>query len=249
MIKLFSSGRPGKLAMGVVVPSSNRIVERVTEDVLRFIPDVDASYARIPYWGRGNGQPAVGYDVESFLGAVELLTHVSPSTIIWNGTRASAFSFDLDRQLCDDVKRLHGIGASTTSLAVLSVLSQHDVKRLSLVTGGPPKYIDAIAANFAAKGFEIVSQLRMGEFENAEYAKLDLGPMRDFCIEDANATKPDAFLIWSTNLPGHDLVVEVEEATGIPVFDSAAVGVWAGLRELGVDPAPAAARGRLFSGK
>ena len=248
-MKLLNAGRPGEHSMGVIVPSSNRVVERVTEDVLSFFPQIDACYARVSYWGRGNGQPAIGYDEESFLGAAELLSHAEPSVIIWNGTRASAFDFDLDRQLCEEVMRRFGIRADTTSLATLDVFRTFNVRRVALVTGGPLDYIDRIVDNFEKAGVEVVSQLRLGEFGNADYAKLDVTPIFNFCLNDALVAGPDAILVWSTNLPGHGVVAEVEKLTGIPVFDSAAIGVWAGLREVGVDSSPVAVRGRLFAGK
>ena len=47
-------------------------------------------------------------------------------------------------------------------------------------------------------------------------------------------------LIWSTNLPGFDLVAEMEAETGVPVIDSCTVGIAAALAEIGVEAAPQA---------
>ena len=60
-------------AFGVIVPSSNRVVERTTEKVLAYFPDVAACYSRIPLHGNGKGQPVDGYDVPSLDGALESL--------------------------------------------------------------------------------------------------------------------------------------------------------------------------------
>ena len=57
----------------------------------------------------------------------------------------------------------------------------------------------------------------------------------------------DAVLIWSTNLPGHGFAAATETQIGIPVLDSAAIGVWAALRRLGVEAHPASSLGRLFA--
>ena len=57
----------------------------------------------------------------------------------------------------------------------------------------------------------------------------------------------EAVLIWSTNLPGWLAVPGLEAELGIPVLDSASVGVWACLAGLGLDPGPAAACGRIFT--
>jgi maleate isomerase len=64
----------------------------------------------------------------------------------------------------------------------------------------------------------------------------------------AAASRPDAILIWSTNLPGLEAMAPLEAELGIPVIDSAAAGVWGALDALGVDMAPARPFGRLFGG-
>ena len=63
----------------------------------------------------------------------------------------------------------------------------------------------------------------------------------------AKDAKPDAILLWSTNLKGWDVMAPLEAELGIPVLDSASVGVWACLDAIGIDPAPAAKLGRIFT--
>jgi maleate isomerase len=63
----------------------------------------------------------------------------------------------------------------------------------------------------------------------------------------ARDAKPDAILLWSTNLPGWETMAPLEAELGIPVLDSAAVGVWACLDAMGIDMAPAAKLGRIFA--
>ncbi len=57
---------------------------------------------------------------------------------------------------------------------------------------------------------------------------------------------PDAVLIWSTNLPGFELMAPLEAELGIPVLDSAAVGVAGLLSEAGVPTKALAPLGRVF---
>jgi maleate isomerase len=42
------------------------------------------------------------------------------------------------------------------------------------------------------------------------------------------------------------VAAELERELGIPVYDTVALGIWAGLRAAGVDTRPARAWGRLF---
>jgi maleate isomerase len=74
-------------AIGTVLPSSNRMVERVLGEILSLFPEVDGCVARIPYWGQGRGQPADGYDLGSFREAAPLLGHAGVGAICWTGTR------------------------------------------------------------------------------------------------------------------------------------------------------------------
>ncbi len=55
-----------------------------------------------------------------------------------------------------------------------------------------------------------------------------------------------AVLIWSTNLPGLALVPALEAELGLPVPDSASIGVRACLDALGVDKRPMLRLGLMF---
>ncbi len=45
-----------RLAIGTILPSSNRMVERTLAAILPLFPEVDGCVARIPYWGQGMGR-------------------------------------------------------------------------------------------------------------------------------------------------------------------------------------------------
>ncbi|MFC7540012.1 hypothetical protein ACFQU2_11850 [Siccirubricoccus deserti] len=87
----------------------------------------------------------------------------------------------------------------------------------------------------------------LGLTDNLAASAVPPGRIAALVREVAAEARPDAILIWSTNLPGWMLMAPLEAELGVPVLDSAAVGVWACLAALGLDPAPAAALGRIFS--
>jgi maleate isomerase len=71
----------------------------------------------------------------------------------------------------------------------------------------------------------------LGIRDNFEAAGVSAGEISRLASELA-AGKPDAILIWSTNLSGHSLTESLGAAVGIPIFDSAAIGTISALRRL-----------------
>jgi maleate isomerase len=238
---------PGSRAIGVIAPSSNRVVERVTIDVLRLFPDVDACFARIPYFGDGQGQPADGYDARPFLSASEQLAHARVDVICWNATRGAALGFAPDLALGDEIERLTGLPVVTTALAALDVLARFGAPRIALVTHGAPPQAAPVIANFRECGVETGAALHLGFSDNFAASRADLAGVAEFARACAAEGKADAILIWSTNLPGHAIAARLESEIDLPVLDSAAIGVWATLRALSIDTRPASSLGRLFS--
>jgi maleate isomerase len=237
---------PAARAIGVILPSSNRIVERVTRDILSLIPDIDACFARIPYFGDGEGQPPGRYDEQPFLAAAELLTHARVDALCWNATRGAMLGFAPDRALSAHITQHTGLPVATTALAALDVFQSFRISRIALVTHGAAEQGEMVKQRFQEQGIETGAALHLGFTDNFAAALVE--PERIVGFAKACATKGgvDAILIWSTNLPGHAFAAALEEEIGMPVLDSAAIGIWAALRALGVDTRPAASRGLLF---
>jgi maleate isomerase len=61
------------------------------------------------------------------------------------------------------------------------------------------------------------------------------------------AENPQAIMIVCTNLRAAPLVEQLEQETGIPIYDSLSAVVWRALRLAGVDTAPIKGWGRLFA--
>ena len=237
---------PAALAIGVILPSSNRVVERATRDVLAHLPGIDACFTRIPYFGDGQGQPAGRYDETPFLAAAELLAHARVGVILWNATRGAALGFAPDEALCAAIERRAGLPVVTTALATLDIVRILGIRRVALVTHGTPEQGALFAARFGERGIAASAQLDLGFEDNFAAAQADPTRIVGFAQQSAARGGIDALLIWSTNLPGYAFAAELEREIGLPVLDSAAIGVWAALRALKVDMRPAACRGRLF---
>jgi maleate isomerase len=214
-------------AIGIILPSSNRIVERVTKFILEDFPGVDACFARVPY----GGHPSDGYDLKSFLHSATMLAQARPSIILWNATRGALIGFEPDRRLCALIEKETGIPATTTALETPALLKAFGLPKIALLQQGDCEEGDRLVATFASQGISILDRRDLGIRDNFEAANVTADEISRLVGELAVA-KPDAVLIWSTNLWGHTLTEGLSAQYGIPVFDSAAIGIMSALRRL-----------------
>ena len=232
-------------AIGQLVPSSNRTVERTVEALLAGYPDWGACYARIPFHPDGTGQPAQGYDLPPIRAAVELLRDAGVAAISWNGTKGCWDGFQVDRDLGAAMSAVAGCPVVSVALDTLTVLERLGARRIGLVAPGSLAQAELSARQFGTQGVEVKAMRAFGVATNHDSAALGASRI----AEAARAVAPgvDAVLLWSTNLPGLPVVASLEAELGIPVVDSAAVGVWGCLAALGLPGWPAAAvGGRMF---
>lgn len=234
-------------AFGVVVPSSNRVVERTTEAVIAKFTGIAACYARIPLFANGAGQPSDGYDVASLDGAIELLQHAQVELICWNGTKGAGIGFTPDRDFCAAVKERSGIPMVSTALATLDVLKLLGAGKIAIVSPLPRSSINAMSVNFGKQGFEVVGELGMDLTDNFSFSTVPPDYIAAAVRTLHDRSKPDAILMFNTNFRGLSVMAPLEAELGIPVLDSTAIGVWAALTAMGVDVSPAASLGRLFT--
>ncbi len=231
-------------AIGTITPSSNRAVERTLAALLPYFPGIDSCVARITFYGSGIGQPKDGYDAEPYRQAAWQLGHAGVGVVCWNGTRGAGLGLDADRALCAAMSDAAGCKATTASLGTAALLKRLGAGRIGIVTPGP-----AAAAKQAAAGFglSLAGAKAMGLTDNAASAAVPPERINFLARELAAEVRPDAILIWSTNLTGWMTMAPLEAELGIPVIDSAAAGFWACLDALGMDPTPAAKLGRIFA--
>jgi maleate isomerase len=58
--------------------------------------------------------------------------------------------------------------------------------------------------------------------------------------------RPQAIMVFCTNMDGASLAEDLEREVGIPIYDTIATAVWSSLRAAGVDPSRVKGWGRLF---
>ncbi|SMH54477.1 maleate cis-trans isomerase family protein [Mesorhizobium australicum] len=218
-------------AIGFIVPSSNRIVERATRRILERVPRMDACFARVPY----DGHPADGYDTASFETCAAMLAEARVDVICWNATRGALLGFEPDRRLCDLLEHRTGIPVTTTALATLDLLTSRKLTRIGLIAQGNPKEGQRLVGNLARRGIHVAAAHHLGISDNFEASRVSKDQIAYLTEKLAANGTLDAVLIWSTNLPGFALAAEMEGRIGIPVLDSTTIGVLAALEVAGVD--------------
>jgi maleate isomerase len=103
-----------------------------------------------------------------------------------------------------------------------------------------------ILANFATEGFECVAERHLRDKGNFSFAEVS-EPAIAAMIREVAAAKPEAIAVFCTNMRGGPIAAALEEETGIPVYDTVATAVWAGLRLVGESPSRVRGWGRLFA--
>lgn len=233
-------------ALGVITPSGNRVVERITTRLLDRFPTVSAHFSRIGVVGDRDPFPD-SYDLDGMLTAARLLSHAKPDVILWNGSKGGSIGFAHDADLKQRIAGATGIAATTSSLALVDALARLGVNRIALVTPYAEAYQQRIVARMAGEGIAVMAESHLGLTDNLSYASVPLDRILAQ-IETVAPARPDAVLTWCTNYAGALVAAEAERRHGIPVLDATTLPLWQALRLLGRDTAPAAPGwGRLFA--
>ncbi|MFD0667002.1 maleate cis-trans isomerase family protein [Ramlibacter sp. MAHUQ-53] len=232
--------------LGMLTPSSNTVLEPVTCDMLREVPEASAHFGRFAVTRIALSEGALAqFASPGVMQAATLLSHAHCQVIGWSGTSSSWLGFDADERLVQAIEAETGARGCTSVLALNEILARTGARRLALVT----PYLDdvqaKIIANYAAAGIEVVAERHLGLEDNFSFSEVTAGQLRAMCQEVAQA-RPDAIAILCTNLRGGPLVPELEAELGIPVYDSVATVVWKALQLAGIDTRRIQAWGRLF---
>lgn len=232
--------------VGTITPSGNTVVERVTLGVLRELPSVSAHFSRTPVFGAVDPSPGA-YGTEGLLAAAQLLAHAKPDVLVWNGSKGAGIGFAHDRALVQAVEAQTGVRATTSVLGLDALLRARGVRRLGIVT----PYTDAAQAStlqcLAGEGYACVSEAHAGLSDNLSYAGVPLERIAAM-VRAVAAARPQAIVCLCTNFPAAAVAAPLEAEVGLPVYDSAALGIWHALALLGVDARAAApAWGSLFN--
>ena len=233
--------------IGMLTPSSNTVLEPVTQSLLAGTPRLTAHFSRFKVTEIALDAPALAqFDDSAILRAAELLAHAKVDVISWNGTSAGWLGIERDVKLKDRIEAATGIRASTCVLALGDIQMRLGARTQALVTPYTDDVQAAIIDTFARAGVTCPVERHLSLRDNFSFGTVDentLRPMIAACL----AGHPDVVTIFCTNLNGARLAAEMEPATGPLILDSVAITLWGALMAIGEAPNQIAGFGRLFS--
>jgi maleate isomerase len=231
--------------IGVVTPSGNTVVERVTMAILRNFPDVTPLFSRTPVFGESDPFPE-SYGIDDMMTAARLLAHAKPDVLLWNGSKGAKIGVQHDRDFVARVESSTGIRATTSILALDELLRERGLMRIAIVSPYDAVYQEGLVGAYRDAGFDVVAERHWALKDNISFASIPSEAIAAM-VRDAAESKPDAVLTLCTNFPAASVIPALEIESGIPMFDSVSIGVWHALRLAGIDTAPAAAWGKVFA--
>jgi maleate isomerase len=235
-----------RILLGMLTPSSNTTLEPVTARMLSGLPEVSAHFARFRVTEISLGEQALGqFQLEPMLAAAELLADARCRSICWNGTAAGWLGFGRDRELCRAVEGRPPVRARSTVLAIEEIFRSTAVARFGMVSPYTADVVAAIRRNFGAEGFELAAEKHLGIKVNFDFSEIEPETIAGMVREVAKA-RPQAIIVFCTNMDGASLAEGLEREVGIPIYDTIATAVWASLRTVGVQPDRVRNWGRLF---
>ena len=233
--------------LGMITPSSNTILEPYTSRILKELsPEVTAHFQRFQVTEISLERNALDqFNLPAMVEAARLLSHARVDAIAWNGTAASWLGFHVDEALCNAITEETGIPATTTVLALNEFFALKNIKKFGLVTPYLPDVQQRIIDNYAAAGFEVVSEEHLAAQDNFSFSEFSEATISDM-IRRTAAQRPEAIVILCTNFKGTALAAELEEELNIPIIDSVSITVWKTLLLAQRDPSQIKQWGKLF---
>jgi maleate isomerase len=235
-----------RIRMGMLTPSSNTVLEPVTQAIVGRLPAVSVHFSRFTVTESSLSPKALSqFDHGPMLKAAELLAHAKVDVIGWSGTSAAWLGFDNDIRLCEEITAMTGIPATTSMLAINQILARTGVKSIGLVSPYPAEVVARIVENYVQLGVSCKSERHLGIRDNFAIANITDETITKM-IREVAVTKPDAVLTICTNMNSAPVVAELEAELGLPIYDSIASAVWSCLGIAGVSAASLTDWGRMF---
>jgi maleate isomerase len=235
-----------RILLGMLTPSSNTILEPISQAMVAGLTEVSVHFSRFKVTEIALSASALAqFDDSEILRAAELLAHAKVDVIGWNGTSSGWLGFEADVRLCERITSATGIAATTSMLALNEVLASTHVKQLGFVTPYLDDVQGRILANYGALGIACRGERHLGLQDNFSFSEVTRQQIIEMTRTVARQA-PQAITVICTNLNAAPLVDELEREIGIPIYDTIATVIWKGLILAGVDPSRVTGWGRLF---
>jgi maleate isomerase len=206
--------------LGLLIPSSNTVVEQETVQLLPKDGSVTCHLSRVRIVTISAEEASRGqFDMRHMVAAAGLLADAKVDLILWNGTASSWLGFNYDQVLTASIEAATGIPATSAVIGINAALGRLGVKRIGLVTPYVAALEADIIANYRDIGIAVVSAERLDLTDNLAIGAVPRVTIARMIRAVAGA-RPDAIVVMCTNLAGAGLVASLSEELGIPIIDS-----------------------------
>jgi maleate isomerase len=232
--------------IGMLTPSSNTVVEPVTQAMLSGVVGVTAHFSRFRVTEISLSEGALAqFDDRPILAAAELLADARVDVIAWNGTSSGWLGFEADVRLCERITASTGIAATTSMLALNEVLARagDDFGLVSPYLSGVQ---EKIIANYTGIGLDCRIERHLDIQENFAFSQISAQTIIGM-VREVAAHRPSSIATVCTNMAAAPLVADLEAELDIPIYDTTALALWKSLILAKVDPSVVQGWGRLFS--
>ena len=230
-----NSNNKNKTRIGMLTPSSNSVVEPWCYKIIGSLTNTSIHFGRVEVLWIDDGTASLSqFHDENMLKGFDLLSHVRPSVIGWNGTSASWLGLNRDRALIDKIAERTGCHAVTATLSIIQALQELQIKNIGLVTPYVSSIQKKIIKNFELEKFKCVSERHFDMTDNFSFGEVSETRIAK-AAEEVIAEGAEAVIILCTNLAGAGIAALIEERTGVPVLDSVVLTVWGAFKSIGRD--------------
>lgn len=211
--------------LGMIIPSSNTVVERETPRLLPDDGSISVHYGRFRVVKISDAPSSTDqFDLHAVVAAARLLADAEVELLLWNGTAASWIGFEYDNQLVAAIEAETQVPTTTAVRAINERLQQIKAKRIGLVTPYVASLEADIVKNYRSIGIDVIAAARRGLTDNTAYARLSPAELSEM-VREVGREGPDAIVIMCTNMMGASVAGPLESELGIFVLDSVAVAV------------------------
>ncbi|PQM59632.1 MAG: Asp/Glu/hydantoin racemase [Rhodobacteraceae bacterium] len=223
-----------QVRIGMLTPSSNTVVEPWCFKIVDSFENTSVHFGRVEVLWIDDKEASFSqfYD-ENMLRGFELLSHVKPTVIGWNGTSASWLGIDQDRILVKEITRRTGYPAVTSTLSIIEALRALKIKKIGLVTPYVNSIQERIINNFSLEKLDCISERHFNLTDNFSFGEVSEDRIES-AAEEVVADGAEAVIILCTNLAGAGIAARLEDKTGVPILDSVVLTVWGALRTAGI---------------
>lgn len=212
--------------IGLIVPSSNTVVEPVTAAIAARTPSIRAFHTRVAVTriAADHGSDSQ-FEQAVMSSAATLLGHAAVDVVAWAGTSGSWLGLDHDRDFARVASLAASAPATTSTMGLLEACKEFNITRIGLVTPYTADIVERIQARYMIEGVEVVAERHFSLTDNRSFASVDSATIRNGVLEVADHSA-EAVAIVCTNIAAAELAPTLEQETGLPVFDSVVATIW-----------------------